>query len=184
MLIVELADANVACTVRQLGEVLGLSTRQIHHLEREGVLKRISSKVSNRRYRLADNVQSYLRYHRDYITRKYSINGDQTYNDARSRRMAALAMIEEGRAKQLKGELLSRERVVFVMTNLLSSIKNHMLGMPARCSRRLVGQHDVTKVRAILDEDVRNSLREASKFGAHSFDETSTNGDHETDDSS
>jgi hypothetical protein len=135
MPIVELSDANVACTVRRLGEVLGLSTRQIHHLEREGVLKRISSKVSNRRYRLADNVQSYLRYQRDYVTRKYSINGDQAYNTARCRRMSALAAIEEVRAKQITGELLRRDRVVFVMTNLLSQVKNHMLGILRRTTQ-------------------------------------------------
>src|SRR6516164_5963241 len=124
MPIVELADANVACTVRRLGEVLGLSTRQIHHLEREGVLKRISSRVSSRRYRLADNVQSYLRYQRDYVTRKYSINGDQAYNDARSRRMAALAAIEEARAKQISGQFLQRSRVTGLMIGLLSQVRN------------------------------------------------------------
>src|SRR5215831_4197732 len=118
MPIVELSDANVACTVRQLGEVLGLSTRQIHHLEREGVLKRISSKVSNRRYKLADNVQSCLCYEHDYVKRKSSINGDAAYSDARSRRMRALAIVEEMRARQLTGEFVRRARVVQMMTAL------------------------------------------------------------------
>jgi len=34
----------------------------------------------------------------------------------------------------------------------------------------------VHKVRAILDAACRDTLREASEFGAHSFDETSKNG--------
>jgi hypothetical protein len=38
-------------------------------------------------------------------------------------------------------------------------------------------------VRAILDEDVRNCLIEAAKFGSHSFNETGKNGDRENDDS-
>jgi phage terminase Nu1 subunit (DNA packaging protein) len=174
MPVVALNDTSALCTSKQLADVLGLTARQVDHLRTEGILRKARGKLHG--YKLAESVQAYLRYQRDYVTRKCSINGDQAYNDARSRRMAALAAIEEARAKQITGGLLRRDRVVFVMTNLLSMVKNHMLGMPARCSRRLVGQHDLTKVRTILDEDVRNCLIEAAQFGSHSFDETGRNG--------
>ena len=36
--------------------------------------KRTRSKVSDRRYKLAESVQAYLRYQRDYVTRKCSIS--------------------------------------------------------------------------------------------------------------
>jgi hypothetical protein len=49
-------------------------------------------------------VQCYLRYQRDYVKRQSS-NGSTAYDNARTRRMNALAQIEEMRSKQLAGEL-------------------------------------------------------------------------------
>src|SRR5262245_53777964 len=137
---VELADANAICTARQLGDVLGLTVRQVHHLQTEGILRKARGKLQG--YKLAESVHAYLRYQHDYVKQKCSRNGDQAYNDARSRRMAALAQIEEARAKQLRGEYVRRDRVVHVVTTLPSVTKNHMLGLPARLTRQLIAQRD------------------------------------------
>jgi hypothetical protein len=141
----------------------------VHHLQTEGILHKARGKLHG--YKLADSVQSYLRYQHDYVKQKCSSNGDAAYNDARSRRMRALAIVEETRARQVSGEFLSRARVVLVMTSLLGAIKNHMLGLPARLTRQLIMQRDPHKVRAILDDAVRSCLIEAANFGTHSFDE-------------
>ena len=174
---VELVDTNAICSARQLSDVLGLTVRQVHHLQTEGILRKARGKSSLKRYSLAESVQAYLAYQRKYVAKECS-KETAAYDSARTRRMAALAEVEEMRLKQLRGELLRRDRIVYVMTNLLSMVKNHMLGLPARCARRVTHQRDLAKVRAILDEDVRNSLREAAQFGEHSFnDETDKRGE-------
>lgn len=61
MPVVTLLDVNAICTATQLGQVLGLGTRQIRHLESEGVLKQARCKLKRKHYRLAESVQSYLR---------------------------------------------------------------------------------------------------------------------------
>jgi phage terminase Nu1 subunit (DNA packaging protein) len=170
-----LNDVNAICSARQLADVLGLTIRQVHSLQTEGVL-RSSRRGKVQGFKLSTSVQAYLRHQHDYVKKKYSSSGDHAYTDARSRRMAAIAAIEEGRAKALSGEYIKRARVVYVMTSLLTQVKNHMLGVPARVTRRLIGQKDAVKIRTILDEAVRNCLREAAKFGDHSFDETGKNG--------
>ena len=176
---VALNDPDAICTSGMLGNVLGVTARSIDALVLEGVFRPVrSSKLRGRHYRLRDSVQRFVVYQKQSVRAQFaSINGEG-YNKARERRMSAIALIEEARAKQISGEFVRRDRVLYVMTNLLSMVKNHMLGLPARCARRVTHQRDLAKVRAILDEDVRNSLREAAQFGEHSFnDETGKRGE-------
>lgn len=165
-----LNDANALATATQIGDVLGVSLRMVHHLEGEGVFN-CAVQRPRKRYKLAESVRAYLRYSRETVKRQCSRNGDGVFEQARSRRMTALARVEELRARQLTGDMVNRSRVVLVMTSLLSTVRNHVLGIPSRCTRQIVGQRDMAKVRMILDEACRNCLREASSFGAHSFDE-------------
>jgi hypothetical protein len=54
--------------------------------------------------------------------------------------------------------------VLETVTVLLGATRNHMLGLPARCSRLLVGLTDQSQVYDVLDEHVRLGLREISEF--------------------
>jgi hypothetical protein len=166
-----LADENVLCTRRQLATILHCTSRQIDALTFEKVLKPVRcSKVRGKAFKLAESVSSYL----DYVTqreRKQSRNGNSEYESARTRRMAALAETEESRARQISGEYVRRDHVVFVMTRGITQAKNHLLGLPARLPRVLAGQCDPVKIRQILDTAIRNCLTEVSKIGSHSFDE-------------
>jgi phage terminase Nu1 subunit (DNA packaging protein) len=176
---VELNDADAVCSGNQLAAVIGVSPRQIDVLRAEGVLSCVRSKRRGRRYRLSEAVQRYITHEKQRVSEQSAQrNGSSAYGDARTRRMAALAQVEEMRARQLNGDAVNRARVVLVMTSLLSTIKNHVLAIPSRCTRQLVGQRDTNKVRLILDAACRDTLREASKFGSYSFDETSKNGAH------
>jgi phage terminase Nu1 subunit (DNA packaging protein) len=168
----KLKDTNALCTAQQLGAVLGKSVRQIHHLAAEGVLQ---TQAGGSRYKLADSVQLYLAYQRKFVTEQCRTQ-TAAYDSARTRRMAALAEAEELNLAIARGEMLRRSRVVLIVTTLLGAVKNHVLAIPSRCTRQIVGQRDAAKVRAILDSACRDTLREASEFGAHSFDEHGTNG--------
>src|SRR5262245_4043767 len=114
----ELASVDVICSAQQLAELLSITTRRVDRLAEDKILKPVrSSKFKGRRYRLAASVQAYLAYQKQYVKEQNSSskNGD-AYNDARSRRMRALALIEEARAKQISGEFVRRDRVTYVMT--------------------------------------------------------------------
>jgi hypothetical protein len=97
---IELASVDAVCSARQLGDVIGVSSRQIERLTVDGVLKTVrgSGKFRARRYRLSDAVQAYLRHERDCLREKLSRNGSDDYEGARTRRMNAIALIEEARA--------------------------------------------------------------------------------------
>ena len=179
---VALNDTDALCTAAQLAKVLGVSTRSIDMLALEGVFKAVrSSKLRARHYRLRDSVQRFVAYQKQSVRAQFASNNG-AYNDARTRRMNAIAIVEEARAKQISGEYVRRDHVVFVMTRSITQAKNHLLGLPARLARQLIAQKDPHKVREILDTNIRNCLTEVSKIGAHSFDEKRTNGERESDD--
>jgi len=165
---------------QELSQILILSEQELVRLTKLAVLVRTTEKRNGRQrivYDWRDNVRRYIQHLRrpaeaardDYQTEK-----KLTQQIAREMKAHELAV--------LRGDMIKRARVVFVMTNLLGSVKNKVLALPGRVARRLVGQRDPNKVRQILDHECRQMLREASKFGAHSFDEIHKNGAHSDDD--
>jgi len=163
---IELANADVICSARQLGDVIGVSSRQIERLTVDGVLKtvRSSSKARGRRYRLDAAVQAFVRHERDCLREKLSRNGNGEYEDARARRMAATAAIEEARAKQITGQLLDRKAATISVVNMVTAIKNHVLALPSRLCRVLARETDVNTVHSILKSHCRGALQEAVDF--------------------
>src|SRR5262245_20145984 len=125
---------NALCSATQLGEVLGLSTRQVHHLDREGVFRHEGNRASVKRHRLATSVHAYLKF-KHHAARQNS-NGS-AFEDARTRKMNAAALIAELQARQLTGELISRRRVTLNVTAVLSVVKNHLLGLPSKMMHEL-----------------------------------------------
>jgi len=128
-------------------------------------------------YDWRDTVRRYVQH-----IRKASEESREDYAYEKRLTQQIVRETKEHELRVLRGDMISRSRVVFVMTNLLGSLRNKVLALPARVARRLVGQRDPNKVRQVLDHECRQMLREASKFGAHSFDETSKNGAHSDDD--
>jgi hypothetical protein len=159
-----LSDANAVCTAAQLGEVVGRTTRQIHALTVEKVLQK--SKRGGG-YPLAASVQAFLA-HREAIVRRDCSRTKGDFETARARRMAALALIEEARARQLSGKLLDGERVDRAVMNVMMIVKNHVLSLPNRCTRLLApytgGGENAKIVRKIMTEAARSTLTEASRF--------------------
>src|SRR4029450_6862198 len=104
---IELNDANAICSGNQLAEIIGCSPRQIDVLRVEGVVSCVRSKLRGRRYRLAGSVQRYVAHEKQRAAKQRATrNGSSAYEDARTRRMNAAALIEEAKARQITGELI------------------------------------------------------------------------------
>jgi len=158
----------------EMARILCVSELELRRLTTAGVLQRTLRKRHGRQrvvYVWETNVIRYIGH--------LSQPAQHAREDYQNEKKLTQAIVRQQKELELaiaRGDMIRRARVVFIMTNTLGSIKNHMLGLPARCARRVYRQRDLAKVRAILDEDVRKSLTEASQFGVHSFDETSKNG--------
>jgi len=180
---IELVTADAICTSLQLSEVLGVTPRRIDVLAEDGVLKPVrSSKFKGRRYRLADSVQRFCAYQKQYVKERCaSRNGDE-YDGARTRRMLAVARREELETQLRTGELLRRDSATAAIVNAMSITKAHMLSVPNRCMRQLVGLKSPAEANAIVKKHIVTALRELSEFDVNSIAgcaEASKDGEHD-----
>jgi phage terminase Nu1 subunit (DNA packaging protein) len=176
---VDLNDVDAIVTPKQLAEIIGCSARQIDVLRTEGVLKSVRSwKFRGQRFRLSDAVQACLRHERERLREQFaSRNGSSSaYEAARTRRMAALALVEEAKARQVTGELIERAQVVAVMTHVITHTKSRLLAVPTSCMHQLVGKSSPRETREIVHERIVAALRDLARFDVKKLQQKSKNG--------
>jgi len=83
-------------------------------------------------------------------------------NPARTRRMSALAQIEESRMKQINGELYRAVDIESAVTWIFSSVPQRMLANPSRVSWQLVGVKDFREIHTVINNEIRSGLSELS----------------------
>jgi hypothetical protein len=162
MATITLVNPNMICTARQLGEVLGLTDRRIRSLTDEGVLKARKVNGARHGYKLADSVQRYVKHVREY-TKQQNNGVDDAYNNARARRMEALAAKEELSLAAQQGLYHRADDIEFFMTQMLTAAKQRLMAIPSRVMHRLVGVTDARKINQIVDDDIRLALSELSE---------------------
>jgi phage terminase Nu1 subunit (DNA packaging protein) len=158
----------------ELAQILAVSEKEINNLVRMSVLVRRTAMLNKRQrivYDWRENVRRYCIH-----VRKPREEARDSYANEKQLTQAIVRQQKELELAIARGDMIRRSRVVLVTTGVLSTIKNHVLAIPSRCTRQLLGQRDPGKVRRILDAACRDTLREAADFGSHSFDETGKNG--------
>lgn len=168
-----LVRPDVVCSQSQLAEIVGVHSRTIERLALDGVLKTVRShKLKARHFRLAENVQRFVA-HQKQITKAQcssSSNGDG-YNDARARRMRALALLEEMRARERSGELIERAQVMLVFATLVNTTKSHLFAMANKAMHDLA-HRSAPEANAIVKRHVTTALRELAAFDPKSLGKT------------
>jgi phage terminase Nu1 subunit (DNA packaging protein) len=158
-----LSDVDVLCTSARLAEICGVSSRTIDALVLEKVLKPVRSKLRGRHFRLSESVQRFVAYQKQSVRAQFA-SGNGAYERERTRRMSALATIEEARAKQISGELIEVAQVTAVVSTLISTTKSHLLSIPSRAMHELLGKTDPLETNQIVRKHVITALRELSQF--------------------
>ena len=103
----------------------------------------------------------------EYV-RDQAIAGDPSewlYNEARAKRMRATAELTQLELRAKRGELLKAARVDREVMNVLSAVRNHLLGIPSRVMHQLVGKTNPTEINMIVRDEVHRALREVPDFG-------------------
>jgi hypothetical protein len=152
-------------TLSDIAVLSGYGERTVQRLVKSGVI-RLARDAQGRqlkgRFVLGEAMPALCEYLRDLST--VGDPHEEIFRLARSRKMAAMAEIEEQRARLLSGELVSVDHVMRVMAELLSVVRSHVLALPSRCSRLVLGLTTVPAVHAILQKHAELTLREASEF--------------------
>jgi hypothetical protein len=141
------------------------------------MVKRSSEKTESGRhrvvYKVRDTVGAYVMH-----LRAPSIEARNQFILEKGMTQQIIRAHKELELAKARGELIERKRVVMVVTNLLSAVKNHVLAIPMRVSRQLRGKDSVSEIHTILANACQLTLREANQFDMQSITPASTNGQH------
>lgn len=150
----------------ELGEWLGMTTRRILQLTKDGILEKATGQngVTSRKYDLKDNVQGYIKYLRD------KASGRATVDEAELKRKkleADIALKEsQGELHQLKtaiasGQYISVEEVQIDYEKFFTTFKTFAAGLPARVVGLVAGSLEPVEARRLekeLSEDISRCL--------------------------
>jgi phage terminase Nu1 subunit (DNA packaging protein) len=136
-------------TTSELSEILGLSTRRIGQLEKDGAL----TKVNRGRYDLVASIRSYIDYRIEKEKGDDELDAKvETALWTRARRQKT-----ELELNILKGEVHRSQDVKRVMNNMLTAFRTRILAIPTRVASQLIGQQDM----AIVQDKIKKVLNEA-----------------------
>lgn len=153
-----------------LARYLALTPQRVRQLAAQGVLEKVSGGDARQhaRFNLLSCVNAYIVFLRD---RDRSIDpGETDYQRSRSRRMAALADIEQLRLKRIHGELHHAEDVRFLMTQMITACRQRLLALPSRLCHSLQMKSNPAEIAEILKQEVEAALRELSEYDPAKFE--------------
>ena len=148
-------------TRKQLAELLGLSTRRISQLAKAGIFKN----VSRGKYDLKQVVQAYVDYRIEVEQKRNLGNEDISLTDAKKRREIIEAELKLLQLKEKRGELIEREKVVRIATEIVTNTKSRFLAMPSKIAPLLIGIKSIKKIKVILEKEIYNILNDLAKLG-------------------
>ena len=142
----------------EIAVVLGLTTRRIQQLTREGVLKKARS-----RYNLVDSVQRYM----DYRSKKNDEDLDATEVEKQEAEVSikkARAIITVLEAKELQGKMHRSEDVAAMTEDLVYTIRGMLLALPGRLAVDTAAASSPPEAAEIIRQEVYKLMMELSHY--------------------
>ncbi|GAB1535646.1 hypothetical protein ADMFC3_12770 [Geovibrio sp. ADMFC3] len=147
---------------RDVGELLGMTERNVQILAKEGVFK----KVGHGQYDLRAVVQDYVQYEIKKAAEKRTdrnlaatVDYQAVKNETELKKLVTETTLKELELKKLEGELVDIEAVEAFVAGLAGMTKDSLFAMPDRLSERLADCDDAHTCRAILETEIRQLLK-------------------------
>lgn len=152
----------------ELAEYLGLSTRRIRQLFKEGVV----IKSQRGRYDLKQSVLGYINSIRqldkkkdaDLEKLKISKEAESLMHERLKKRMTEL------KVQELEKKLHRSEDVEFFWNSMVLAAKSRLTSIPVKCAPLLVGIEDRKEIQSILKREVAEALNEIADYDVDKFD--------------
>lgn len=141
-------------TLQQMAALLGVSTKTVAQLVRDGHLK----KAGRGKYVLA-SVTIYIEHLRTLAAKHgRPVTANSEWNDQRTRLAKAQADEKELKAAALRGELVEADKVEREWSDVLRKVRAGVLAAPSRVRQRL--PHLSAQDAAEIDAELRRTLEE------------------------
>jgi hypothetical protein len=119
------------------------------------------------RYELVPTVHAYIKYLQEQA--KWDDASETRYAQLRNQKMASEAAMADLKLMEIKGALLRKMDVEFIVTNMITATKSHMLSIASRVARLVLGQTKFQVVYDLIYNELELALRELSTFGPDMF---------------
>lgn len=151
----------------ELSEYLGLSTRRIRQLNKEGVV----SKTRRGQYDLKSSVLGYINMIRNDETKKgadieklkLSREAENLMHERLKKRKTELVVLE------MEKKLHRAEDVEYYWNAIVLAAKSRLTTIPVKCAPILVGIDDRKEIQAILKREVADALNELAEYDVENF---------------
>ena len=158
----------IEVTEVDLAEALGLSTRRIRQLYKEGVV----TKSQRGRYDLKRSVLGYINTIRqqedkkgaDLEKLKISKEAEALMHERLKKRKTELVVLE------MEKKLHRAEDVEYFWNAMVLAAKSRLTAIPVKCAPLLVGIEDRKEIQTILKREVADALNEIAEYDVDKFD--------------
>jgi hypothetical protein len=87
-----------------------------------------------------------------------------TYDEARTRKVAAEAEIAELELERIRGTLCLTEDVVKTWENVLYACKAKFLAMPSKIAPLVANESEISKIQQAIEEHIKEALSELANY--------------------
>lgn len=158
----------IEVTEVELAEYLGLSTRRIRQLYKEGVVL----KSQRGRYDLKGSVLGYIKSIRqaeskkdvDLEKLKISKEAESLMHERLKKRKTELVVLE------MEKKLHRSEDVEYFWNSIILAAKSRLTSIPVKTAPLLVGIEDRKEIQAILKREVADALNELAEYDIDNFE--------------
>lgn len=158
----------IEVTEVELAEYLGLSTRRIRQLFKEGVV----IKSQRGKYDLKSSVLGYINSIRqqdkkkdvDLEKLKISREAESLMHERLKKRKTELVVLE------MEKKLHRSEDVEYFWNSMVLAAKSRLTSIPVKCAPLLVCIEDRKEIQAILKREVADALNELANYDVENFD--------------
>lgn len=158
----------VEVTEAELAEYLGLSTRRIRQLFKEGVV----IKSQRGKYDLKESVKKYINTLRDREKNqndnleklKISKEAETLMHERLRKRKTELIVL------QMEKKMHTSEDVEYFWNAMIMSAKSRLTSIPVKVAPSLVGLEDRKEIQSILKREVSEALSELANYDIEQFE--------------
>jgi len=145
-------------TTKELANALDLTERRINQLVAEGVLE----KGRDGKFDVYIAIES-------YIKKAYGIEDGLSFDIERAKHEQIKKEIAQLRLDKLKNRLHDTKDVERVMTNMIVTFRNRMLGIPSQVAPRILGKKEIGEVIDEITREIKEGLKELSEYDPEMF---------------
>ena len=100
----------------------------------------------------------------EIILRNKEELADLSSDKSRASKDKMEAQLKELEYKQKSGQLLDRDQVILAGQAVIAVVKKKLTSIPSRIAPQLVGEESIRKIKALLDKEIRESIKELTRM--------------------